>query len=64
MVLPNLRTRFGPKRLGYSKEEHIDLHAKLILLENNGFVNLLEIKTGDIRIYRMTEELVELVLRS
>jgi len=46
-------------RLVYYEEDHKDLRCKIDLLENQGF--LVDVTIGNAPIYRMSEELVELI---
>lgn len=43
----------------YYVEEHGDLHGKLSILENRGYI--IDVTPGNTPVYRMTEEFVELV---
>ncbi len=48
--------------LAYYYEDHTNLQDKIHILENNGFVT--DVTPGNAPKYRMTEEFVELLLRS
>ena len=48
-------------RFSYFVEEHGDLHGKMSILENHGYI--IDVTPGNTPIYRMTEEFVELVHR-
>ena len=63
-VLENRRRCLGGSekpRFIYYVEEHGDLHGKLSILENLGY--LTDVTPGNAPIYRMTEDFVELVRR-
>lgn len=50
----------GKTRLVYYADEHEDLDGKIAILENNGY--LIDLTSGNLPTYRMTEEFVDLVL--
>jgi hypothetical protein len=63
-VLANRKVCLGGSskpRFVYYEEEHKDLRGKIDILENQGF--LIDVTTGNVPIYRMTEEFVQLVNR-
>ena len=63
-VLPHRRVSIGSKqrRFSYFAEEHPDLHGKIAILENHGY--LIDVTPGNTPIYRMTEDFVELLLKT
>lgn len=61
-VLPNRKVCLGGSekpRLIYYVEDHGDLHGKLSILENHGYI--IDVTPKNTPIYRMTEEFVALV---
>lgn len=63
-VLDDRRIRLGgskKERFVYFAEDHGDLHGKLSILENMGYV--IDVTPGNTPIFRMTEGFVELVRR-
>lgn len=63
-VLENRRCVLGGSdkhRFVYYVEEHDDLHGKLTILENRGYI--MDVTPGNTPIFRMTEEFVELVAK-
>ncbi len=63
-VLESKRQNLGAcprRRFVYYAEDHGDLHGKLSILENRGY--LCDVTPGDTPVFRMTEEFVELVSR-
>ncbi len=61
-ILPNehVTMRGRGHALAYYEESHEDLHGKVAILENHGFVA--EITTGKVPKYQMMEHFVEMVL--
>ena len=62
-ILSNRRFRPNSQkpRFAYYEDEHKDLRSKIDILENHGF--LMDVTPGNTSIYRMSEELVELILK-
>jgi len=63
-VLPNKRVSLGGSskpRFLYYEDEHDNLKGKVDILEENFYV--VDVTTGNVPIYRMSEEFVELLLK-
>jgi len=61
-ILENRKVCLGGSkkpRFTYYEENHKDLRCKIDLLESKGF--LVDVTTGNVPIYKMTEEFVELL---
>ena len=48
-------------RFVYYEEDHENLRGKIDILENHGY--LTDVTTGNVPIYRMSEDFVQLVLK-
>lgn len=63
LVKRGWRMNYGnTPRFTYFYDDHNNLDGKLQILENNGLV--IDVTPGNTKMYRMTEELVELLLDS